>query len=114
MDIDRIRQYCLSLPHATETVQWGNDLVFKIGGKMFAVAALEPGDHWLSFKCAPEDFSDLVERAGVVPAPYLARANWVALQTREALTAAEIQEYVRKAYVLILAKLPKKIQGQFD
>jgi len=40
MDIDWIREYCLALPHTTEKVQWGNDLVFKIGEKMYAVVAL--------------------------------------------------------------------------
>src|SRR5437870_219103 len=73
MNIDWVRQYCLSLPHTTETVQWGDDLVFKIAGKMYAVAALEPGDHWLSFKCTPEEFARLVEMEGIIPAPYLAR-----------------------------------------
>lgn len=110
MDIDRVRKYCMSLPHTTETVQWGSDLVFKIGGKMYAVAALEAGDHWLSFKCSPEDFSELVERAGVIPAPYLARAHWVALESRDALTGREIQSALRKAYDLVFAKLSKKMQ----
>src|SRR5213594_973184 len=101
MNIDWVRRWCLSFPHATENVQWGDDLVFKIGGKMYAVAALEPGDHWLSFKCTPEDFADLVERPGVVPAPYLARANWVALETEDALSRAEIQRLLRQAYELV-------------
>ena len=51
MDIAWVRRYCLSLPHATESVQWGADLVFKIGGKMFAVLVTEPAKVWLSFKC---------------------------------------------------------------
>ena len=41
MDIEKLRRYCLSLPHATEGIQWGSDLLFRIGGKMFAVVALE-------------------------------------------------------------------------
>ncbi len=57
MDIDWIREYCLALPHTTEKVQWGDDLVFKVGEKMYAVVALEPGDQWLGFKCTPEDFA---------------------------------------------------------
>ena len=40
MDIETLRRYCLSLPHATEGIQWGNDLLFRIAGKMFAVVAL--------------------------------------------------------------------------
>jgi predicted DNA-binding protein (MmcQ/YjbR family) len=85
---DWIRKHCLSLPHTTETVQWGNDLVFKVGGKMYAVMALDPGPHVLSFKCSPEDFAELTERPGIIPAPYLAR----------------------NAYDLVFAKLTKKAQ----
>ena len=40
MDVEQIRKFCLSMPYATEKVQWGNDLVFKIGEKMFAVVGL--------------------------------------------------------------------------
>src|SRR3982751_5629888 len=101
MDVEWIRKYCMALPHTTETVQWGADLVFKIGGKMYAVAAMEPGDHWLSFKCSPETFADLVEREGVVPAPYLARAQWVALQSEDALKTAELKQLLRQAYDMV-------------
>ena len=111
MEIEGLRQYCLALPHSTETVQWGNDLVFKIGGKMYAVLPLEPGPYWLSFKCSPENFADLTERAGVVPAPYLARAQWVALSELAALTRAEVKAFVRAAYEMVLLKLPKKTRN---
>jgi len=76
-----VRKYCLSLPHVTEQVQWKIDLVFKIGGKMFALLVLEPHAICLAFKCSPEDFEELIERPGVIPAPYIARAKWVALET---------------------------------
>jgi predicted DNA-binding protein (MmcQ/YjbR family) len=112
MNLEWVRKYCMALPHTTETVQWGGDLVFKIGGKMYAVAALEPGDHWLSFKCSPEDFAELVECEGVIPAPYLARAQWVALQTEDAVKAAELKRLLRRAYDLVFAKLTKKAQRE--
>jgi predicted DNA-binding protein (MmcQ/YjbR family) len=108
MDIEWVRRYAMSLPHATETVQWGNDLVFKIAGKMYAVAALEPGGHWLSFKCTPEDFTELTEREGIIPAPYLARANWIALETEDAMPAAEIKRRIRESYALVVSLLPRK------
>ena len=111
MDIDWVRQYCLSLPHATEKVQWQDDLVFKVGGKMFAVVALEPGDHWLSFKCTPEEFASLVEQPGIIPAPYLARAQWVALVAECTLPRAEIKRLLSRAHDLIFAKLPRKTQA---
>ena len=111
MDIEWIRRYCLSLPHATEQIQWGNDLVFKIAGKMFALVVLEPAPVWMSFKCSPEDFAELTEREGIRPAPYMARAQWVALATPDTLTPAELQQYVRRSYDLVFAKLPKKVQA---
>jgi|ERR1700728_1976879 len=110
MDIDWIREYCLALPHTTEKVQWGDDLVFKIGEKMYAVAKLEPGGQWLGFKCTPEDFADLIERPGIVPAPYLARAHWVSLETNDALPRGEVERLLRQAYSLVFAKLPKGVQ----
>ena len=111
MDIDWARRCCLQFPHATETVQW-ESLVFKIGGKMFAVAPLEPGEACLSFKCSPEEFAELVERPGIIPAPYLARAQWIALEREDALPPAEVKRLLRQAYDLVRARLPKKVQAE--
>src|SRR5262245_64240425 len=83
MDVDWLRKTCLALPHATEQIQWGNDLLFKVHGKMFAITPLEPAPVCLSFKCSDEAFAELTERPGIIPAPYLARAKWVALESRE-------------------------------
>ncbi|HEY1924433.1 MAG TPA: hypothetical protein VGG58_04220, partial [Candidatus Acidoferrum sp.] len=66
---------------------------------------------WLSFKTSHENFALLIERQGVVPAPYLARAQWVALETREAIPAAELCILLRDAYDLVVAKLPKKARA---
>ena len=113
VDIESIREYCLSLPHVTERVQWGNDLLFCIGGKMFAVTALESGhDVKLSFKCTPEKFAELIEEDGIVPAPYVARYHWVALQRFDALPARELKSHLKIAYELVRDKLPKKLRSQ--
>jgi predicted DNA-binding protein (MmcQ/YjbR family) len=109
MTVEWVQRFCMGLPHATEVVQW-ESLVFKVGGKMFAVAALEPDRVWLSFKCSAEDFAELTERNGIVPAPYLARASWVGLEDKGALSAAEVQQHLRRAYEFVLAKLPRKIR----
>lgn len=111
MDIDWVRKYCLAMPHATETVQWGDDLVFKVGGKMSAVVVLGPAKVWLSFKCAPEEFAELTERPGIIPAPYSARYYWVALETRDALAPAELERLLRSSYDMVFAKLPRKTQS---
>jgi predicted DNA-binding protein (MmcQ/YjbR family) len=114
MDIERLRNLCLSLPHVTEQIQWGDNLVFKVAGKIFAVAPLEPAERCLSFKCSDEDFAELIERPGIVPAPYLARAHWVALEAEHPLSRAELDGLVRKAHSLIFAKLPKTLRDKLD
>src|SRR5690242_21208373 len=114
MDVDFLRRHCMSLPGTTEQVQWGNDLVFKVGGKMYAVTSLEPAAVCLSFKCTPEDFADLTERPGIIPAPYMARAQWVGLESDDALSAAEIKRYLKRSYELVFAKLTKKMQVELS
>ena len=110
MHIEELRKHCLSFPAATEHEIWGNDLTFKVGNKMFAHTVLEVARVWLSFKASDEKFAELVERQDVIPAPYLARAKWVALESREAIPAAELRELLREAYDLVVAKLSKKTQ----
>jgi len=111
MNVEWVRRICMKLPHTTEKVQWGADLVFKIGGKMYAVVVLDPAPVVMSFKCTPDDFADLVERPGVIPAPYSARYHWVALEHEDALPPAEIKALLKKAYEIVLAGLPKKAQA---
>src|SRR5271165_2653984 len=110
MNIDQLRKLCLSFPGATEQIQWGDDLLFKVGGKMFAVTPLEPARLWLSLKADPEEFVELAERPGIIPAPYLARAKWIAIETPESLPQAEVAALLRKSYDLVVAKLPRTVR----
>jgi predicted DNA-binding protein (MmcQ/YjbR family) len=110
MNIDQLRELCLSFPGATEQIQWGDDLLFKVGGKMFAVTPLVPAKIWISLKANPENFAELTERPGVLPAPYLARAKWISLESSDALPDAEISQLLRESYELVVAKLPRKIR----
>jgi len=111
MNLESLRKYCLSLPAVTEKIQWGADLVFKVGEKMFLVANTEAAGghgHRFSFKCSDERFHELLEREGVSPAPYLARAKWVAVDSYDTLEPTLLRECVRAAYDEVFAKLPKK------
>lgn len=108
MNIDWIRDLCLSFPHTTEQIQWGDDLVFKVAGKIHAITVLHPAKIWLCFKVSPEKFAELTERPGIIPAPYLARAKWVALETKDALPSDELTLLLRESYDMVVAKLPKK------
>lgn len=112
MSIDWLREFCLSLPHTTEQLQWEASLVFKVGGKMYAVAALEPGEHWLSLKCSDEEFAELIERPGIMPAPYLARAHWIALESEHTVKRAELQRLLQQGHALVFDRLPKKTQAR--
>jgi predicted DNA-binding protein (MmcQ/YjbR family) len=110
MNVDWLRELCLSFPGVTEQIQWGNDLLFKVGGKMFAVAPLEPAPVRLSFKASPENFAELTERPRIIPAPYLARAQWVALESSDAMPRNELAGLLRESYELVAGRLPKKIR----
>jgi len=110
MNVDWLREVCLSFPGATEQMQWVSMLLFKVAGKMFAMTPLEPAPTCLFFKASPENFAELTERPNIIPAPYLARAQWVALETRDALPRDELARLLRASYDLVLAKLPKRTQ----
>jgi predicted DNA-binding protein (MmcQ/YjbR family) len=111
--LDWVRAFCLSLPYATEDVQWEHDLLFRIAGKMFCVANLEPGmsPTKIAFKCTPEKFAELVEVEGIIPAPYMARNHWVAILDMDALRQPEMKELIQGSYQMVLEKLPKKTQA---
>ena len=110
MNATQLRELCMSLPSATEEIQWDKDRVFKIGGKMFACSGLETDSRY-SFKAEDERFLELTDQAGVVPAPYLARARWVQIDPAVCdLSTAELKALVRQSYRLVLGRLSKKKQ----
>ena len=110
MTVERLRQFCRALPGVTEDVKWGSDLCFSVSGKMFVVTNLEP-PHSIAFKCTPEEFGELVERPGMIPAPYMARNMWVQEQALgETLERPELEALVRASYGLVVDKLPRSRQ----
>jgi predicted DNA-binding protein (MmcQ/YjbR family) len=117
MDAEKLRRLLLGLPHVEETVQWGDNLVLwagdkSIGGKMFAVVNLSgAGKTVIAFAAGPERFAELVEVEGIIPAPYMARMHWVALERWDALRASELEELLRAAHALIFNKLPPRTRA---
>jgi predicted DNA-binding protein (MmcQ/YjbR family) len=108
-DADWIRELCLSLPDATENIQWGDDLCFKVRGKIFTTVVLSDGRFpRLCFKCNPEEFDELLEIDGISPAPYVGRYKWVLLANSNVLPARELEALLRESYALAGAKAPKK------
>jgi predicted DNA-binding protein (MmcQ/YjbR family) len=105
MNVDEIRKFCRALPGATENLQWGDDLCFKVRGKIFAIVTLDRPQ--LCFKCTPETFSELIEREDIGPAPYVGRYKWVMLDRLNALGNAELWRLIGQSYEMVEAKAPK-------
>ena len=114
MNLDRLRRHGLALPGTTAQMQWGNNLVFKVAGKMFLVVSLDESVILdLSFKVSPVDFRKLPrEYDGIKPAPYLARASWLALEDPDVLPEAELLKRIKGSYELVRSTLPKKVQAE--
>jgi predicted DNA-binding protein (MmcQ/YjbR family) len=118
MNVEDIRAFLLSLPYVAETTQWGDNLVFwvgdkAIGGKMFALLNLEYVRHSqvIAFATTPEHYSELLEIEGVSPAPYLARAKWVAVQSWNVLRPEQWKSELTTAHDLVYKKLPVRTKG---
>ena len=119
MNVERARALLLGLPHVVETEQWGGVVFWvgdkAIGGKMFAMIPLD-GEmgRVVSYAAGAERFAELVEQEGLSPAPYLARAFWVAVENwgvhRDSVWEAEF----RAAQALTLAKLPGKVRKMLE
>jgi predicted DNA-binding protein (MmcQ/YjbR family) len=104
MNFDALRALCLSLPNAIENLQWEDELCFKVRGKIFAMVSLSSVPQRLIFKCDPEEFAELMENEGVVPAPYVGRYKWAMLESLEVLPDSEIDRCIRKSYAMVAAK----------
>ena len=111
MDHAQLEKLCLSLKGTTTDIKWGDDLCYLIGSKMYCVTSLNQPMK-VSIKVQAEQFGELIERDGIIPAPYMARNNWVFVEKSNALTLAEWKFFVRQSYELVFAKLPRKIKMQ--
>ena len=111
-DVDWIRKLCLSFPDVTEDMPWGDDLCFKIRGKIFTGIVLSDGRFpRITLKCAPETFHELLEIEGISPAPYVGRYKWVMLANSNVLSANELESLIRQSYELVSAKAPKQTKA---
>ena len=110
MNVEDLHKYCRLFPDATENLQWGDDLCFKIRGKFFTILALTAVPQKLCFKCTPETFAELTEREDIHPAPYVGRYKWVMLERLDALSGNELRDLIRQSYEMVAAKAPRKNQ----
>ncbi len=113
MDTEKLTSFCLSMKGAHDGIKWEDHLCFMIAGKMFCLTGLTDESN-VSFKVSNEEFEELCERNGIIPAPYMARNKWVSVQKRNALKPKEWEYYLRRSYEIIKSKLPKKVQREID
>lgn len=106
---EQLMDYCRALTACTEDVKWENDLVFSVGGKMFAAFHIPEGRP-LSLRVEPDLFTSLVEQPEFVPAPYLAKHDWVNVDEPEALPIEILEELLSDSHRLVSTKLSKKKQ----
>ena len=107
-DTDRLLDFCRKLPGTTEDVKWGNDLVFSVGGKMYAVFDLPDHDS-IGFKVDPTVFPVLTQQPGIVPAPYLAHHSWIKV-TPSAMSHEALEDLIRESHAIVAQKLSKKMR----
>jgi predicted DNA-binding protein (MmcQ/YjbR family) len=113
-DRSTLLAFCRSLPLVTEDVKWGNDLVFSIGGKMFAGFDNTGKDATFGCKVPEEDFEAITSVEGIKPAAYAARFHWISVTDPNVLPKSEALALLRGSYELVKAKLPAKLQKQID
>lgn len=112
MTRDEFNIYCAALPATTNVVQWGNASVWKVGGKIFAICSVwgEGSHSKIGFKCSDLAFTVLCEMPGIIPAPYLARAKWVQIETPEGMSDDSIRDHITAAHEIITTKLTKTLR----
>ena len=110
MDTETIRDICKGLPSVTEEIKWDNDLCFMVGEKMFCVVLLDSPIK-VSFKVPDEEFAELSNSIGIIPAPYSARYKWVLVEDTTVLNRLKWEHYVYQSYNLVRNKLSKKKQA---
>ena len=111
MEIDEIREHCLSKPGTTEGMKWGEHLTFMVGGKIFAVFGLDQAPVNASFQVSNEDFESMPEREGMKPAPFFAKNIWIAVDHIDRISDNEWKRILDQGYQIVKSKLPEKVQN---
>ena len=109
MYLAQFREYCLSKPRATEGTPFGPDvLVFKVGGKMFALAALDEVPTTVNLKCDPDLALDLRDRyEQVTPGYHMNKKHWNTVEIKTGIPDAELRKMIDHSYDLVANSLPK-------
>jgi len=109
MDLESFREYCLSKPAASEDMPFGEDvLVFKVGGKMFALSHLDGEPLQVSVKCDPELAVQLrAAYAAIAPGYHLNKRHWNTITLDGSVAEEMVCDLLGDSYELVVASLPK-------
>lgn len=108
MDLAALDRFCASLPATAMVVQWRGAHVWKVGGKVFAIASPHEADAYrVSFKCSDIGREILADRFDFAPAPHLPRGGWVQAQEPAAMDAEELQGFIEASHALVAASLTR-------
>jgi predicted DNA-binding protein (MmcQ/YjbR family) len=115
MTLDDYNTFCAALPHTTHVVQWGGAHVWKVGGKVFAIAGWSDGDALaVTFKVSDLAFDILGEQPGCRPAPYLASRGmkWIQRFSDDSMDDAALEDYLRESHRIVAAGLTKRLKTE--
>ncbi len=114
MNIETLREYCLSKNYVEETFPFGEEtLVFKVMGKMFLLVGLERPDRF-NVKCDPERAASLREEyEEIQPGYHMNKTHWNTVHMNGRLTDSQLKQMIDHSYELIVTSLPKKQQIMF-
>lgn len=114
MNLKSYNAFCKALAHTTHVVQWGGADVWKVGGKVFAIARWddETNEIFVTFKCSELSYDMLKEMPGCRPAPYLASRGmkWIQRTGPDTLDDGALRDYLKESYRLVSLGLPKKVR----
>ncbi|MEM7103627.1 MAG: MmcQ/YjbR family DNA-binding protein [Bacteroidota bacterium] len=113
MNLEEIRDYCLTFKGVGESIKWDNHLCFEVGEKMFTILNLD-GVPSISLKVTPEEYEELLGSEQFISAPYLGRYKWVYMADYNTISKTDLFKYIRQSYELIRMKLPKKVRDQLQ
>jgi predicted DNA-binding protein (MmcQ/YjbR family) len=111
VQIDTFRDYCLRKRGVTEDSPFGPEhVVFKVGGKMFALLALDEIPPTANLKCDPDRALELRDRyEEVQPGYHMNKKHWNTVTIASGIPDAEIRQMIDHSYELVVSSLPKKI-----
>ncbi|MEJ0042543.1 MAG: MmcQ/YjbR family DNA-binding protein [Rhizomicrobium sp.] len=113
MNYRDVERHCMAHAGAVREEPWSDTVVFKVGGKMFAVIvhddAHKPIGLW--FKASDYSYEILTRAKGIGPCPYFWRAKWVEMVGLKPLKPHELKAYLTRAHSLVAARLPKKTRA---